>query len=140
MSPKASHPVRVLVVDDERDFASALTARLRRRGLLADAAFSGLDALARLDRSTYDVVILDLKMPGMDGLAVLREVRRRDEAVRVVVLTGHGTVASGIEGMQVGAADFLQKPVDFDVLCTTIEALAAEAWRLRSGTSGGDET
>lgn len=140
MSPKALHPIRVLVVDDEPDFATALTARLQRRGFLADAVFSGPEALERLDRSTHDVVILDLKMPGMDGLAVLREVRRRDEAVRVVVLTGHGTVSSGIEGMQVGAADFLQKPVDFEVLCTAVEALATEAWRLRAGTPGGDDS
>ncbi len=94
MSPKAPRPSRVLVVDDEPDFATVLTAWLRRRGFLADAAFSGHDALARLDRSTHDVVILDLKIPGMDGLAVLREVRHRDEAVHVVVLTGYGTVSS----------------------------------------------
>lgn len=130
---------RVLVVDDEVDFATALVTRLSRRGFVAEAAFSGQEALTRLSPSTYDVVILDLKMPGMDGLEVLREIRRRDEAVRVVVLTGHGTVSAGIEGMQVGAADFLQKPIDFDVLCTTIEALAAEARQLRAEEPGGDK-
>jgi FixJ family two-component response regulator len=73
------------------------------------------------------VAVLDLKMPGIDGLTTLREIKRAGLDVAVVVLTGHGTVASGIDGMQIGAADFLQKPVDLDALCTAIRAAAERA-------------
>jgi DNA-binding response OmpR family regulator len=114
--------IRVLIVDDEEDFATALAQRLRRRGFVADAVFTGEAALERLSKEPHDVAVLDLKMPGMDGLETLRALKRAGIGVAVVVLTGHGTVASGIEGMQIGAADFLQKPVDLAVLCTAIRA------------------
>ncbi|OFX26108.1 MAG: hypothetical protein A2V77_18545 [Anaeromyxobacter sp. RBG_16_69_14] len=129
--------IRVLVVDDEQDFATALVERLRHRGFTADAVFTGEAALERLATAshgnapraapTYDVAVLDLKMPGIDGLTTLREIKRAGLDVAVVVLTGHGTVASGIDGMQIGAADFLQKPVDLDALCTAIRAAAERA-------------
>jgi two-component system response regulator RegA len=122
-------PVRVLVVDDEVDYATALGARLRRRGFDADIAFSGADAIVRVSARPPDVVLLDLKMPGMDGLATLRALHRVAPRVRIIVLTGHGTVASGIEGMQIGADDFLLKPVDIDVLCVAIAATAADGRR-----------
>jgi DNA-binding response OmpR family regulator len=86
--------------------------------------FSGADAVARVGAAAPDVLLLDLKMPGLDGLATLRAVRQVAPRVRVIVLTGHGTVASGIEGMQIGADDFLLKPVDIDVLCIAIAATA----------------
>lgn len=129
--------IRVLVVDDEQDFATALVERLQRRGFTADAVFTGEAALERLVAFShgtapraappYDVAVLDLKMPGIDGLTTLREIKRAGLDVPVVVLTGHGTVASGIDGMQIGAADFLQKPVDLDALCTAIRAAAERA-------------
>jgi len=130
--------IRVLVVDDEVDFASAVADRLLRRGFSAAAVFSAADALARLEGSPADVVVLDLKMPGMDGLGALREIRRLHPDVKVVVLTGHGTVSAGIEGMQGGAADFLQKPVTIEVLCTAIEA-AAERSRSARSAAGPEE-
>lgn len=130
-----SERIRVLVVDDEEDFASAIAERLARRGFDAAAAFSARAALALLEELPSDVVVLDLKMPGMDGLTALREIRKLHPGVQVIVLTGHGTVASGIEGMQGGAADFLQKPVTIEVLCAAI-AVAAERSRA-GGTSGG---
>ena len=122
----ASTPIRVLVVDDEVDFAAALATRLQRRGFAADAVFSGQEGVRRAEAGRTDVLILDLKMPGMDGLETLRQVRRSAPRVHVIVLTGHGTVASGIEGMQIGAADFLQKPADIDTLCAAIVAAADE--------------
>ncbi|MEW6368066.1 MAG: response regulator [Acidobacteriota bacterium] len=133
-------PIRVLVVDDEVDFASALTERLRRRGYSADAAFSGAEALEHARKAEYDAILLDLKMPGMDGLETMRQLRKIDPHAQVVVLTGHGTVAAGIEGMQIGAADFLQKPADIGMLATAIDA-AAEATRelrARTATEGGE--
>jgi DNA-binding response OmpR family regulator len=122
--PEASAtPIRVLVVDDEADFAAALTSRLQRRGFSAAAVFSGAEAVRTCGSGEVDVVLLDLKMPGMDGLATLRELRRSAPRVRVIVLTGHGTVASGIDGMRIGAEDFLQKPADIETLCTAIVAV-----------------
>jgi DNA-binding response OmpR family regulator len=118
-------PIRVLVVDDEVDFATALALRLRRRGFAADAVFAGAVALQRAAAGDVDVLVLDLRMPGMDGLETLRAVRAAAPGVRVIVLTGHGTVASGIEGMQIGAADFLQKPADIETLSAAIIAAAA---------------
>ncbi len=125
--------IRVLVVDDEEDFATALVERLQRRGFAADAVFAGRAALDRLAATSYDVAVLDLKMPGLDGLATLREIKRTRLDVAVIVLTGHGTVASGIDGMQIGAADFLQKPVDLDALCTAIRAAADRAGTANQG-------
>ncbi len=126
-------PVRVLIVDDEEDFATALVQRLRRRGFVADAVFTGEAALERLTASPHDVAVLDLKMPGIDGLTTLREIKRAGLDLAVIVLTGHGTVASGIDGMQIGAADFLQKPVDLDALCTAIRAAAERARTANQG-------
>lgn len=123
----------MLVVDDEPDFATALAQRFARRGLVAEAVFSGQDALSRLKIFKADVVILDLKMPGMHGLDVLREIRKMSETLRVIVLTGHGTVGTGIAGLEAGAADFMQKPVDFEVLLTAVEALGKEVQRQTTG-------
>ncbi|MEP0774087.1 MAG: response regulator [Acidobacteriota bacterium] len=131
-------PIRVLVVDDEEDFASALVTRLSRRGFAARAAYSGAAALAELARGGTQVVILDLKMPGMDGIETLHRIRRRHPQVEVIVLTGHGTVASGIEGMQIGAADYLRKPVPIETLCTAIQA-AAERSRGGPNSRSGEE-
>ncbi len=125
-------PVRVLIVDDERDFATAIVERLLRRGFTASAAFSGEQALEALKERTYDAIVLDLKMPGMDGLQTLQIIRQMDPEVQVIVLTGHATVAAGIGGMQLGAADFLQKPVTIEKLCASLEAAAEKS---RTGRS-----
>jgi len=138
MGASGPERVRVLVVDDEEDFATALVSRLARRGFDAVPAFSGSQALIRLRAAATDVIVLDLKMPGMDGLETLREVRRLDPHVQVIVLTGHGTVATGIDGMQLGAADFLQKPTSIEQLCTAIEvaAIRARESRVAAGEGG----
>ena len=121
------NPIRVLVVDDEKDFATAVVERLKRRGLLAAAAFGGREALESVSENEYDAVVLDLKMPGMDGLETLRAIRQMDPDIQVLVLTGHGTVSAGVDGMQLGAADFLQKPVSIETLCASIEAAADQS-------------
>jgi DNA-binding response OmpR family regulator len=122
----------VLVVDDESDFASALTARLSARGFDAHFVSSGEEALQTLPERPIDVVILDLKMPGMGGLEALRRIRASFPSVKVIVLTGHGKVDSGIDGMRAGATDFLLKPVAIETLCTAIEAT------VENGRKGGD--
>jgi len=137
MVPAAPPPARVLVIDDEVDFATATAQRLGRRGFHAVPVFTGRDGLDLLSPGAFDAVLLDMKMPGMDGLAVLREIRRIDPDLQVVVLTGHGTVASGIEGMQVGAADFLRKPADFEGLVMAVQAAADSTRARREAARGG---
>jgi DNA-binding NtrC family response regulator len=125
-------PIRVLVVDDEEDFASAIADRLKRRGFLADVAFGGRTALGYIRSNEYDAVVLDLRMPEMSGLDTLKAIRQIDPDVQVIVLTGHGTVSEGIGGMQLGAADFLQKPIEIEALCTSLEAAAEHGRSVRA--------
>lgn len=132
--PENKDTVRVLVVDEEEDFGSAVATRLRRRGFAASAVFAGRDALRLVQETRYDVMVLDLKMPEMDGVEVLREVRRLDPNLQVVVLTGHGTVETGIEGMQLGASDFLRKPLAIENVCTVIETVAERSRKSRGST------
>jgi two-component system, OmpR family, response regulator len=119
--------IRVLVVDDEIDFASSLVLMLKKRGYQAEEAYSGLEALEKLKQTAFDVILLDLKMPQMDGIATLQEIKRQKPHPPVIVLTGHGTVAAGIKGMQLGAADFIQKPTDIHTLCSVILAVVEKA-------------
>jgi len=123
--------VRVLLVDDEADYRETLAKVLRRRGMSVAAAGGGAEALDRLGAGAFDVVLLDLRMPGLDGLATLREIRRRAPGVRVVLLTGHGTAAAGLEAIRAEAFDFLLKPVPVDALVRVLEAAGGEARRAR---------
>jgi two-component system, OmpR family, response regulator len=107
---------RVLAVDDEADFIETLVKRFTYRGIPVAAAASGPEALAALAAGPYDVVILDMRMPGMDGIAVLREIKKRHPLVEVIMLTGHASVEAGMQGMSLGAYDYVLKPVDFGEL------------------------
>jgi two-component system OmpR family response regulator len=107
---------RVLIVDDEDDFRETLVKRMKRRDLEVSGAESAQKALDLLDRGDFDVVILDVKMPGLDGIEALREMKRKRPLTEVILLTGHGSVESGIEGMRLGAFDYLMKPVNLDDL------------------------
>ena len=131
--------VRVLIVDDEEDFATAIADRLSKRGFQTSAVFSGREALQAVKETEYDAVVLDLKMPGMDGLQTLQEIRKIDPEVQILVLTGHGTVSAGIGGMQLGAADFLQKPLAIEALSTSIEAVAEQSRAKRSRKQSQNE-
>ncbi len=109
----------VLVVDDEAQFVETLVKRLVKRGVKVASAHSGqeaLDALAGSGATRTDVVVLDVKMPGMDGLETLAAIKEAHPLVEVIMLTGHATVESAIEGMKHGAYDYLMKPCDLDVL------------------------
>jgi DNA-binding NtrC family response regulator len=111
--------IAVLLVDDEQGFVEALARRLKHRGFKTAAAFNGQEALDKLEKggaSTFDVVLLDVKMPGMDGLEVLTVIKEKHPLVEVIMLTGHATVESAIDGMKQGAFDYLMKPCDMDVL------------------------
>ena len=107
---------RVLVVDDEEDFRETLVKRLKARKLDVHGSESGQGALDLMQRIAFDVVILDIKMPGMDGIAALEEMKKRMPLVEVILLTGHASVEAGIEGMKLGAFDYVMKPVNVDEL------------------------
>ena len=112
--------INVLLVDDEKDFIEALSQRLEVRGFDVKTAFSGDEALKLLEESDIDVVILDVLMPGMSGVETLREIKRNKPLVHVIMLTGHASVETAIEGMKFGAADYLMKPTDTDDLVEKI--------------------
>ncbi len=107
----------VLVVDDEAEFRDLTVKILNKRGISAQGAGSGEQALEILKKhALIDVVLLDVKMPGMDGIETLRRIRMQNPLVEVVLLTGHASVESGIEGMKLGAFDYLMKPIELDPL------------------------
>jgi len=107
---------RVLVVDDEEDFRETLMNRLQKRNLEVEGAASGEKAIEIIHKKKFDVVILDVKMPGMDGVETLREMKKVRPLMEVIMLTGHASVESGIEGMKLGAFDYIMKPADLDDL------------------------
>ncbi|MDI6853063.1 MAG: response regulator [Deltaproteobacteria bacterium] len=107
---------RVLVVDDEEDFLETIVKRLRDRGLETHGVLSGEKALQFLEGQDTDVVVLDVRMPGMDGIETLKEIKKRKPGIEVIMLTGHASVESGIQGMQLGAFDYVMKPVPLDEL------------------------
>jgi DNA-binding NtrC family response regulator len=114
-------PTRVLLVDDEVDFVEMLSLRLNEIGERVTPAHSGREALDILGQKVIDVVILDIRMPGMDGIETLREIKKRFPLVEVMMLTGHGTTETAVEGMKLGAFDYLMKPADFDELLLKLE-------------------
>lgn len=117
----------VLLVDDEEPFVDAMTRRLTKRNLHVASAFNGTDALEMLDKQTkVDVVILDVKMPGLDGIETLKEIKKGHPLIEVIMLTGHATVESAIEGMKLGAFDYLMKPCDIDQLMAKVKEAKAK--------------
>jgi DNA-binding NtrC family response regulator len=119
----------VLVVDDEEQFVETLVKRLEKRKVKVDSAYSGqraLDTLASGGAAKTDVVVLDVKMPGMDGVETLAAIKEQHPLVEVIMLTGHATVESAIEGMKRGAFDYLMKPCDIDLLIEKINEAAVK--------------
>jgi DNA-binding NtrC family response regulator len=112
---------RVLLVDDEVDFVEALSARMEARGLVVEIATNGEEAVQKVRDRRFDAIILDLAMPGMDGIETLRALRELQPEVQVILLTGHATLQKGVEAMKLGAMDFLEKPVDINVLMDKIK-------------------
>jgi len=110
----------VLLVDDEVPFVETMTKRLSKRQLMVIPAYTGREALEKLGKNTVDVVILDVKMPGMDGIETLREIKKTHPLVEVIMLTGHATVKSAVEGMRLGAFDYLMKPCEMEELLAKV--------------------
>lgn len=112
----------MMLVDDEERFLSTTSKLISRMGYDVLTAGSGAEALEKLRTNVVHVVILDVKMPGMDGLATLREIKRQYPMVEVIMLTGHATVESAIDGLKTGASDYLMKPADIPDLIQKAEA------------------
>jgi DNA-binding NtrC family response regulator len=113
--------VKVLLVDDERPFVEAMSKRLVKRGLAVVQAYSAQDGLDKLrDDKDIDIVVLDVAMPGMNGIQALKEIKSARPLVEVILLSGYATVESAIEGMKMGAHDFLIKPCDIEILVSKI--------------------
>ncbi|MGE4296635.1 MAG: response regulator [Desulfovibrionaceae bacterium] len=110
------NPIDVLLVDDEEDFLDLMHKRLSKRNLIVRVARSGEEALQRIDEAHPDVVVLDVKMPGMDGIEALRRIKECAPEVEILMLTGHANVEAAAEGMNLGALDFLIKPVAINEL------------------------
>jgi DNA-binding response OmpR family regulator len=107
---------KVLIVDDEQDFLETIVKRLKKRNIDVTGVESGVKALEIVDKQDFDVVILDVKMPALDGIETLRELKKKKPLLEVIMLTGHASVESGIQGMQLGAFDYVMKPVAIDEL------------------------
>mgnify|MGYP002725758822 CR=1 FL=1 len=106
----------ILLVDDEKDFVEVLSQRLEVHGYHVASVYSGQDALDLISTKSYDAIILDLSMPGMDGMETLKEIKKKRPNMQIIILTGHGTLEDGIEAMKLGASDFIVKPVELDIL------------------------
>ena len=118
----ATVPPLVLLVDDEAPFVETMTKRLAKRELKVNTALSGKEALEMLDKHrNTDVVILDVKMPEMDGIETLRLIKKAYPLTEVIMLTGHATVETAIEGMKLGAYDYLMKPCDIEQLMEKVQ-------------------
>ncbi len=111
---------KVLLVDDEQDFLETLANRLEMRGLKVSAVTSGEQAISEARQQDYDAIVVDLAMPGIDGLETLKRIKADNPNAEIIMLTGHASVQSGVEAMKLGAGDFLQKPVELTELMSKI--------------------
>ena len=112
---------KVLLVDDESEFLEVMQERLGSRGIDVDTSQSPDDAIAQISRESYDAVILDLQMPGMDGIEALKQMKAKRPELQIILLTGHGSVETGVEAIKLGAMDFIEKPADLATISEKIK-------------------
>ena len=122
--------MKMMLVDDEERFLSTTAKLLSRKGYEVITSISGTEALEKLESHNIHVVILDVKMPGMDGLETLKAIKRMYPLVEVIMLTGHGTVESAVDGLKAGATDYLIKPTDINDLIQKAEEAFEKRQRL----------
>lgn len=113
-------PVHILLVDDEIRYVEVLSNRLAKRNITATKAYSGTEAIQALRKQDFDVVVLDLKLEDMNGIEVLKILRKMDPEIKVIMLTGHGSEQAAIDGIKEGAFDYLTKPCELDELIEKI--------------------
>ena len=127
--------IKILLVDDEEDFVETISQRLQKRGQESDIALSGEQALSRIEQEVPDVVLLDLKMPGIDGMEVLRRIKKAYPEVQVIIMTGHGSEKIETEARTLGAFEYLQKPTKIDTIMNKIKlAFKEKTERFRDGS------
>ncbi len=107
---------KVLLVDDEKKFLEVMSERLTTRGVTVTTATSAAEALEQIEANLFDAVILDLKLPGMDGIEALKRMKAKRPELQIILLTGHATVEKGVEAIKLGAMDFVEKPADLESL------------------------
>ncbi|TFG42142.1 MAG: response regulator [Syntrophobacterales bacterium] len=118
--------IRILLVDDETIFTKNISKLLKNRGYQVAAVNDGYSAIRELEKNPFDIMILDLKMPGMDGITALAQTIKRCFFTETLILTGHGSIDSALEAMKMGAYDYLTKPCEIEELVLKIEAVTAE--------------
>lgn len=116
---------KVLLVDDEKDFLEVLGERMTLRGMDVSTTTSATDALKLTEKQSYDAIVLDLRMPEMDGMEVLQQIKKNHPELQVILLTGHGSIEKGVEAMRLGAMDFVEKPADLETLTEKIKKAQA---------------
>jgi len=119
-----ARPIRLLIVDDEKRFVETLSKRLVARGMYVEGVNSGADALALLQSRPFDVALLDVRMPGMDGLAVLTEIKKAQPLVQVIMLSGTASINAAVDAMRLGALEYLLKPASLEDVIAKIEEAA----------------
>ncbi len=117
---------KVLLVDDEEDFLEAMAERMRARDMEVTTASSASEAFKKMESETFDAIVLDFQMPEMDGMEALKSIKAKRPESQIILLTGFATVEKGVQAMKEGAADFLEKPADLEVLSQKIKEAKAE--------------
>ena len=125
----------VLLVDDEEQFLQVLSERLTNRGLHVISVTSGEEAVVLVENKNFDAVVVDLAMPGIDGIETTKKIKEKRPDLEIIILTGHATVKAGIEAMKLGAEDFLEKPVDLNVLLERISEAKQKRMRIQEKKS-----
>ena len=116
--------MKILLVDDEQEFVTTLAERLELRNMNVSVAMDGETALGIIENDPPQIVVLDVMMPGLSGMEVLEKIKAMDSKIQVILLTGHGATKDGIRGMQLGAFDYLIKPIDIDELIEKLNEAA----------------
>jgi len=117
---------RVLLVDDEEAFLESMSERMRLRGMDVSTASSAKEALEVIESDAFDAVILDIQLPEMDGMAVLKKIKAKHPEAQIILLTGHASLEKGVEAMKIGASDYLEKPADMEALYKKIKEAKTE--------------
>jgi len=117
---------KVLLVDDEQDFLEVMAERMNARGMDVSTANSPEDALGMIEKESFDAIILDFMMPGMDGIETLKVIKEKKPELQIILLTGQATLQKGVEAMKLGAMDVIEKPADLEVLTEKIKKAKAD--------------
>lgn len=117
---------KVLLVDDEREYLEIMSERMRARGMIVTTTESADQALSIIEKETFDAIVMDFQMPGMDGMEALKAIKTKKPELQIILLTGHATVEKTVEAMKIGATDFLEKPADLEALAKKIKDAKTE--------------